>query len=411
MILVHIGVTTTSLAIANDGMVLENDQVCLRVEAAAAENKLLDEAVKEVLQSSCVVGSINNVSVIVVGDVNLSTELASKKLCWIYKSGNENLDQKRATRDNTLTARRSVQGTSNVRHVHNDGLDAVTSAFNLGGQLGHFISIERIIDVAADIHVRHDGTFCLVIKREAGVRQSQTRVALRLCGGMIVRIWGDSKVNAKMAERDGIRNKRELYAAQEHPNWFFFFLVGDLIVLLGMSSMCSTKRRGRKSGDMRGRESVEKVSLLSLPLMVLKKAKKSRFIFLLMVNVFGRKEKKGACPILRGPELAKSSGSWKCCLMLMLVCRVCTFTISSCIMHLLFFSDEMNEFDALEQFLISLQRVQCSYFYPVNFFRRLRASNCMIPPLRSDECAGPTDQPSLQITVQYEERSFNGIGY
>jgi hypothetical protein len=133
---IDLGALAAGLAVEHDATVLDLD-VGLGVLALLAKHKLGDEPVEELLELVGLVGAVDNPAVVSGVQVGLRTQLEA-----------EVLDQVRA---------RASQGLSDAAQVDNNGLDAVTLAFNLGLEALHLVAIERVADIAADVD---EGSHC-----------------------------------------------------------------------------------------------------------------------------------------------------------------------------------------------------------------------------------------------------------
>lgn len=132
---VDISTLAAGLAVENDGAVLDVD-VGLRVLALSAENKLVDEAIEIVLELGCVVGTVDDPAIISRVNIGLSTELEAEVLDEIVG--------------------RAGQRLGHAAEVDDDGLDAVTFAFNLGLELLHLVTVEGVGDIATNVDGSHD---------------------------------------------------------------------------------------------------------------------------------------------------------------------------------------------------------------------------------------------------------------
>ncbi|KAL5112004.1 hypothetical protein TcWFU_004634 [Taenia crassiceps] len=72
------GVNNTSLNFHLEGS--------FRVSTIRAQHKLVNESIKQLLESSSIMGTVDYISIILIINMNLGTQLAAKILCDIYKS-------------------------------------------------------------------------------------------------------------------------------------------------------------------------------------------------------------------------------------------------------------------------------------------------------------------------------------
>lgn len=131
---VDVRALTTSLAVEQDTAIL-NDYIGLRVLALLAENELIDEAVKVVLELGSLVGTVDNPAIISRVCIGLGSQLKAKVLDDISSGASKRL--------------------GDATEVDNDSLDTVSLAFNLGLEPLHLVSVEGVLDIAANIDVSH----------------------------------------------------------------------------------------------------------------------------------------------------------------------------------------------------------------------------------------------------------------
>jgi len=96
---------------------LSNDKFRLRVLAGLAKNELLDKDIEQLTKSVRIVGTIDNVSIILLIERGLSTKFASEEFGGI--------------------GRGATEGSGDVGHIRNDGLNPVALAFDFGSKEGH----------------------------------------------------------------------------------------------------------------------------------------------------------------------------------------------------------------------------------------------------------------------------------
>lgn len=72
--------TTTGVTVHLDQASLVDNDVRLRVTARGAEDELLDESIQQALQLDGIVGTIDNVTVSLLVNLDLSTEFTTKVL-------------------------------------------------------------------------------------------------------------------------------------------------------------------------------------------------------------------------------------------------------------------------------------------------------------------------------------------
>jgi hypothetical protein len=127
---------TTGFTIKENTSVLD-DYIGLGILAFLAENELVDEPVKVVLQLGSFMGTVDNPTVVGRVRVGLGTEFETEILDYIGP--------------------RACQGLGDAAEVDNDSFDTVALAFNLGLEPLHLVAIERILHIAANIDGSH---FC-----------------------------------------------------------------------------------------------------------------------------------------------------------------------------------------------------------------------------------------------------------
>lgn len=131
---VNIRALTTGLAIKDDSSVLDHS-LGLWVLALLAKHKSGDETIEIVLELGRLVSTVDDPAVIGRVGVGLSTQFET-----------EVLDDIRAG---------SCQGLGNTAQVHNDRLDAITLALNLGLDFLHLIAVEGVADIATYVDGGH----------------------------------------------------------------------------------------------------------------------------------------------------------------------------------------------------------------------------------------------------------------
>ena len=169
---VDIGSLTTSLAIKYNMAILDN-HVGLGVLALLAENKLIDEAIKVILKLGCLVGTIDDPSIVGRIRVGLGTKFETKVLDYVGS--------------------RACQRLSNAAEIDNDGLNTVSFAFDLRLELLHLVAVEGIFHIASDIDGSHDcdllgvplASLCVLFRVELGPLDDRTmrHMTCRECGG------------------------------------------------------------------------------------------------------------------------------------------------------------------------------------------------------------------------------------
>jgi hypothetical protein len=125
----------TSFAVADNILapaLLEDDKFGFRVLARLAKNKFVDENVKELAETVSIMRAVDNVTVILLIEGCLGAELTAEELGGV--------------------SRRTTESLGDIRHVGDDSFNAIALAFNFGGQKGHTVTIEFILDIAADVH-------------------------------------------------------------------------------------------------------------------------------------------------------------------------------------------------------------------------------------------------------------------
>jgi len=127
---VGVGALAASLAVQDDVAILAVDD-SLGVLAVLAQDELVDEAVKVVLELGGLVSAVDNPAVILRVDVCLGAKLEAKVLDDIV--------------------RRAGELVGDVVKIDDDGLDTVTLALDLGLDLLHLVAVEGILHVAADV--------------------------------------------------------------------------------------------------------------------------------------------------------------------------------------------------------------------------------------------------------------------
>jgi hypothetical protein len=116
-------------------MIILDDNIGLRVLTLLAENELVDEAIKMVLELGSIVSTVDDPTVVLGVNVGLSTKLETEVL------------------DDICT--RTGERGSNTAQVDDDGLDTVSFTFDLGLQTLHLVTIEGIADIAANVDESH----------------------------------------------------------------------------------------------------------------------------------------------------------------------------------------------------------------------------------------------------------------
>ncbi|KAI6751204.1 hypothetical protein HG530_014118 [Fusarium avenaceum] len=118
-----------------EDMVILDDNIGLRILALLAENELVDEAIKMVLELGSIVSTVDDPTVVLGVNVGLSTKLETEVL------------------DDICT--RTGERGSNTAQVDDDGLDTVSFTFDLGLQTLHLVTIESIADIATNVDESH----------------------------------------------------------------------------------------------------------------------------------------------------------------------------------------------------------------------------------------------------------------
>ncbi|KUI56281.1 hypothetical protein VP1G_10837 [Cytospora mali] len=135
------GALTTGLAVEDDMAIVDVDD-SLGILALVAENKLLDEDIKKVLELARLMSTVDDPAIILGVNVGLSTKFET-----------EELDQVGA---------RTSEGLGDAGQVDNDGLDTVALAFDLGLETLHLVAIEDIANIATNVEKgSHCYGFCL----------------------------------------------------------------------------------------------------------------------------------------------------------------------------------------------------------------------------------------------------------
>ena len=83
-----------------------------------------DEAIKELTKLGSIVGTVDDVSVVLLIERSLSAEFTAEKLGWVGWG--------------------TAQSPSDVGHVRDDGLDTITLALDLGHEEGHAMRHSRV---------------------------------------------------------------------------------------------------------------------------------------------------------------------------------------------------------------------------------------------------------------------------
>jgi hypothetical protein len=123
-----------SLAIADDvfGSVhFEDDEFGLWIFAGFAQDEFLYENVEEFTEAVSVVSTVDNVSVVFLIERCLSPKLTAEELGSI--SG------------------RATESSSYIGHIRDDGFYTISFAFDFCGKKRHAVTIELVIDIAANI--------------------------------------------------------------------------------------------------------------------------------------------------------------------------------------------------------------------------------------------------------------------
>jgi hypothetical protein len=115
-----------------------DDEHGLGVLAIATQDKFVDEDIEQVLQFFLVVCTVDDVpfNLTLADDFGLGTEFEAKEF------GNVDFE--------------TTEVVGYFGHVGDDGFDAVAFALDLGLDGVHFVAVEDIVDVPADIERSHD---------------------------------------------------------------------------------------------------------------------------------------------------------------------------------------------------------------------------------------------------------------
>lgn len=97
-----------------------DEQVGLRVLAFRTQNVLADKAIQQVLQFAGIVRSVDDEALVLVVELGLRAEFTAEELGWV--------------------GWRAVEGLCDIAHVGDDGLDAVSLAFDFGADAGHLVA-------------------------------------------------------------------------------------------------------------------------------------------------------------------------------------------------------------------------------------------------------------------------------
>ena len=130
-------------------------------------NFLFDESVQHVLQFSCIVSSVDNVTLVFDVELGLGTQLATEVFAAICSVGVHCVFNifRETLRRISLTSWWPAQSSGDVNHVWNDSLDAVSFALHFGLELGHLVPVESILD--GSVHVqRHLVALFLHLSRQ-----------------------------------------------------------------------------------------------------------------------------------------------------------------------------------------------------------------------------------------------------
>jgi hypothetical protein len=115
----------------NTRIVVLEDNIGLGVLALLAEHKLADEAIEMILQLGGLMGAVDDPTVVRRVDIGLGTELEAKEL------------------DEVGT--RPGKALGDTAQVHDNGLDAVALAFDLGLKPLHLVAVEGVGNIPTDI--------------------------------------------------------------------------------------------------------------------------------------------------------------------------------------------------------------------------------------------------------------------
>jgi hypothetical protein len=125
---------TASLAVKKDMTVLD-DYFGLRVLAFLAENELINEAIKVILQLRGLVGTVDDPTIVGGVGIGLGSEFEAEVFDYIVA--------------------RTRQRLRDTAKIDNDCLDTVSLAFNLGLEFLHLVTIEGVLHIAANVDGSH----------------------------------------------------------------------------------------------------------------------------------------------------------------------------------------------------------------------------------------------------------------
>lgn len=130
----HIDETTvtTCCTHCSDLLLLRLDnEFGLGIVTLFAEHKLLDEDVEDLLQLVSVVGSVDDVPIVLLVDLGLSAQLTTEELRRVRGWTSKSL--------------------SDFQHVDDYCFDAVALSFYLSEEFGHLVPVELVCDLTVDV--------------------------------------------------------------------------------------------------------------------------------------------------------------------------------------------------------------------------------------------------------------------
>lgn len=127
---------TACFASLRNGVLLGRDkQFSFGIIAFWTQHELANETVEKVLQLGGIVRTIDDESFILVIELSLSAQFASKIFGWI--------------------GCRTSDGLGDFSHVHDNSFDAVALALHLGRNARHFVTVENVRHIPIDVYRTH----------------------------------------------------------------------------------------------------------------------------------------------------------------------------------------------------------------------------------------------------------------
>jgi hypothetical protein len=149
---VNVGTFATGLAVAYDVLVLGDEEVGLRVLAGLAQHEFVNEGIEELAKLRRIVGTIDNITIVLLVERRLCTKFATEKLRGIRRWATERPRDIGHIGDNSLD---TIPLAFNLRHEKRHAMTVTSyeSIFSHRLIFAHLpVTVELVIDVTSDVN-------------------------------------------------------------------------------------------------------------------------------------------------------------------------------------------------------------------------------------------------------------------